>query len=61
MTDNTDTLRELAENIRISAKQLRWAASNLAAVYNLIKPDDRPPLEEDPHQTKLFDDESTGI
>lgn len=57
MTDRTDqdSTRALAEHLRIAAKQLRWAADNLAAAYNLIKPPDAPPLYVDPNQLTIFD------
>ncbi len=61
MTDRTDQdgTRALAEHLRIAAKQLRWAADNLAAAYNLIKPEDAPPLFVDPNQLTIFDTEET--
>ena len=57
MTDRTDHdgTRALAEHLRIAAKQLRWAADNLAACYNLVKPEDEPPLFVDPNQLTIFD------
>ena len=57
MTDRTDqdSTRALAEHLRIAAKQMRWAADNLAAAYNLIKPEDAPPLFGDPNQLTIFD------
>lgn len=57
MTDRTDqdSNRALAEHLRIAAKQMRWAADNLAAAYNLIKPPDAPPLFVDPNQLTIFD------
>ncbi len=57
MTDRTDqdSTRALAEHLRIAAKQMRWAADNLAAAYNLIKPEDAPPLFVDPNQLTIFD------
>ena len=57
MTDRTDqdSTRALAEHLRIAAKQMRWAADNLAAAYNLIKPPDAPPLYVDPNQLTIFD------
>ena len=59
MTDHPDQdgTRALAEYLRIAAKQLRWAADNLAAAYNLIKPEDAPPLFGDPNQLTIFDTE----
>ena len=54
-----DGTRALAEHLRIAAKQLRWAADNLAAAYNLIKPEDAPPLFVDPNQLTIFDTEET--
>ena len=63
MTDRTDqdSTRALAEHLRIAAKQLRWAADNLAAAYNLIKPEDAPPLFVDPNQLTIFDTPDTVI
>lgn len=57
MTDHPDQdgTRALAEHLRIAAKQMRWAADNLAAAYNLIKPEDAPPLFVDPNQLTIFD------
>lgn len=54
-----DGTRALAEHLRIAAKQMRWAADNLAAAYNLIKPEDAPPLFVDPNQLTIFDTEET--
>lgn len=61
MTDHPDQdgTRALAEHLRIAAKQLRWAADNLAAAYNLIKPEDAPPLFVDPNQLTIFDTPDT--
>lgn len=57
MTDHPDQdgTRALAEHLHIAAKQMRWAADNLAAAYNLIKPEDAPPLFVDPNQLTIFD------
>ncbi len=47
--------REAAEHVRIAVKQLRWAAQNLAAFYEIIRTEDNPPIEEeDPRQLDLF-------
>lgn len=54
-----DSTRAYAEHLRIAAKQMRWAADNLAAAYNLIKPEDAPPLFVDPNQLTIFDTEET--
>lgn len=61
MTDHPDQdgTRALAEHLRIAAKQMRWAADNLAAAYNLIKPEDAPTLFVDPNQLTIFDTEET--
>lgn len=48
--------KEVAEHVRKAYKELRWAA----AIYELIRPEDAPPLV-DPNQLKLFDDECTRI
>lgn len=57
MTARTDedNARTLANHLRIAAKQLRWAADNLASAYNLVKPEDMPPLFVDPNQLTIFD------
>ena len=57
MTDHPDQdgTRIFAEHLRIAAKQLRWAADNIAACYNLVKPEDAPPLFVDPNQLTIFD------
>jgi hypothetical protein len=48
--------RAVAEFTRKAYKELRWAANNMAAIYELIRPADMPPIE-DPNQLKLFEDE----
>ena len=57
MTDRTneDNARTLANHLRIAAKQLRWAADNIAACYNIVKLEDTPPLFVDPNQLTIFD------
>lgn len=61
MENNNDTQRQVAEHLRIAYKELRWAAMNIAQLYELMKPEDKPHLT-DPNQLKLFDeDERTGI
>lgn len=51
--------RTFAEHLRIAAKQMCWATDNLAAAYNLIKPQDAPPLFVDPNQLTIFDTPDT--
>lgn len=52
--------KEVAEHVRKAYKELRWAAAHAAAIYELIRQEDTPPLV-DPNQLKLFDDECTRI
>lgn len=49
--------KAVAEYLRKTYKQLRWAANNIAAVYELLRPVDMPPIE-DPNQLKLFNDDN---
>ena len=57
---SNDNQREVAEHVRKAYKQLRWAAANIAAIYEIIRPKDMPALS-DPNQLKLFDNECQGI
>lgn len=50
--------RAIAEHLRLAYREPRWAANNLAALYELLRPADMPPVE-DPNQLKLFDDNTT--
>lgn len=60
MSGNKDNEREklIAEYLRKTHKELRWAAKNIAALHELMRPADEPPIE-DQKQLKLFDDECT--
>ena len=61
MENNNDTQLQTAECLRLAYRHLRWAANNIAQLYELMKPEDKPHLT-DPNQLKLFDeDERTGI
>lgn len=51
---------QAAEHMRLMHKQLLWAASHAAAIYNIIKPADAPEIN-DPNQLKLFDDDTTRV
>ena len=55
MTDN-ERQKAVAEHVRKAYKELRWAAANTAAIYEIIRPAEMPALE-DPNQLKLFNDE----
>lgn len=58
---NNPSQRLVAEHLRLAYKELHWAAKNIAQLYELMKPEDKPHLT-DLNQLKLFDeDERTGI
>lgn len=57
---NRETQRMMAAYLRLAYKELRWAAKNMAAMHDLIRPEEEPPIE-DPNQLKLFEDETNGI
>lgn len=57
---NEEQQRQVADHVRRAYKELRWAANNMAAIYEMIRPKDMPPIE-DPNQLKLFDDERPTI
>lgn len=48
--------RDMAEHLRKAYKELRWAADNIAKIYEMVRPDNMQPIE-DPKQLKLFEDE----
>lgn len=56
MTEN-EQRRMVAEHLRLAEKELRWAANNIAAVYEMTRPADMPPIE-DKNQLKLFENET---
>lgn len=60
MSNNNEKERQkqIAEYLRKTHKELRWAAKNIAALHELMRPADEPPIE-DPNQLKLFEDECT--
>lgn len=60
MGNNLETQRQIADCLRKTHKELRWAAQNIAAIHEMMRPADEPPIE-DPMQLKLFDDECPGI
>jgi hypothetical protein len=45
---------QLAEHVRLLHKELSWCLSHLSAIYDIIKPEDAPEIE-DPNQLKLFE------
>lgn len=49
-----ETAREVAEHLRLVYKELRWAANHIAALHDIMRPEEEPPIE-DPNQLKLFD------
>ena len=52
-----ETQRQIAEYLRLAHKELRWAAKNIAALHDLMRPEDVPAIE-DPNQLKLFNDDN---
>ena len=60
MGNDKETQREISEHLRLVYKELRWAANHIAALHDIMRPEEEPPIE-DPHQLKLFDDECTRI
>ena len=57
---NKESLKLIAEHLRLVFKELRWAANHIAAIHDIMRPEEEPPIE-DPNQLKLFDDECQGI
>lgn len=51
-----ETQRQIAEYLRRAYKELRWAAKNIAALHEMMRPEDVPAIE-DPNQLKLFKDD----
>lgn len=60
MLMDKETTRAAAEHLRLVYKELRWAANHIAALHDILRPEEEPPIE-DPNQLKLFEDECTGI
>lgn len=57
MTNEEQYQHQMADHLRRAFKELRWAANNLASLYELIRPADMPPIE-DPNQLKMFNDDN---
>lgn len=61
MANNKETQKQIADHLRMAYKELRWAANHIAALHDIMRPAEEPPIE-DPNQLKLFtDNECTGI
>jgi len=60
MGNDKEAQREISEHLRLVYKELRWAANHIAALQDIMRPEEEPPIE-DPNQLKLFDDECTRI
>lgn len=60
MGNDKKAQREISEHLRLVYKELRWAANHIAALHDIMRPEEEPPIE-NPNQLKLFDDECTGI
>ena len=58
MLMDKETAREVAEHLRLVYKELRWAANHIAALHDIMRPEEEPPIEY-PNQLKLFEDECT--
>ncbi len=56
MENDKELRRQVAERLRLAAKELRWAAANIEQIYDMIKPSDMPEIEPK-NQLKLFQDE----
>ena len=57
MVSEKESQRMIAEYLRLAHKELRWVAKNIAAVHDLMRPEDVPAIE-DPNQLKLFNDDN---
>lgn len=55
-----DEKHQVAEHVRRAYKELRWAANHIAAIHEIMRPEEEPSIE-DPNKLKLFEDECTGI
>lgn len=60
MGNDKETQREISKHLRLVYKELRWAANHIAALHDIMRPEEETPIE-DPNQLKLFDDECTRI
>jgi hypothetical protein len=60
MGNDKEAQREISEHLRLVYKELRWAANHIAALHDIMRPEEEPSIE-DPNQLKLFDDECTRI
>lgn len=60
MVNYKEAQKSVAEHLRLVYKELRWAANHIAALHEIMRPEEEPPIE-DPNQLKLFEDECTGI
>lgn len=58
LTIDTDTQKKMAEELRLMHKEMRWVAAHIANIYKMLRTDEEPPIEEDPKQLKLFQDEN---
>ena len=56
ITIDTDTQKKMAEELRLMHKEMRWVAAHIANLYNMLRTDDEP-IEENPNQLTLFEDE----
>lgn len=53
---NKESQKLISEHLRLVYKELRWAANHIAAIHDIMRPEEELPIE-DPNQLKLFDDE----
>lgn len=56
ITIDTDTQKTIAEELRLMHKEMRWVAAHIANLYKMLRTDDEP-IEENPNQLTLFEDE----
>ena len=55
-----EELTKVAEHVRLMAKELAWCVKHLQGIYNIIRTDEQPEVEDvDPAQLSLFDDSSS--
>lgn len=47
---------QVAEHLRLIYKELLWATKHLQALYELVKPDEAPEIE-NPNQLKIFEED----
>ena len=60
MANDKELKKMVAEHLRLVYKELRWAAKHIAALHEIMRPNDEQPIE-DPNQLKLFNDDTTGV